>query len=373
MTDKEKAKAFDEALERFHQFKEKYCRKETHFGDVLFDKTGEMQKDFDSIFPQLAESEDERMRKAALKGIEYLEHELGWNAIGDTDILDVKEYLEKQKEHQNKSDAREKALGRDLTFPQDKDNDLDEIAQDYVNNVKEYNPEPTWDLMQTAVIYGYYCCEQKEQRELPFVKDVILGLPGLYLYDGERMHFQGNPVMKEKQKEPHYTKRNTLFDKCVENCDSEVMKEISNKVDEMLGKEQKSDTRDADDLQLLGFIYDLLNEIEWKDNWAMSKDECLQRLNNYRPQKPAEWNEEDERILKGIIGLVDHDQHYGVSNKKMLTWLKSLPMRCPKSSDSWKPSEEQMEALADTLEDMPEHYKPKCTLESLERDLKKLM
>ena len=59
MTDKEKAKAFDEALERFHQFKEKYCRKETHFGDVLFDKTGEMQKDFDSIFPQLAESEEQ--------------------------------------------------------------------------------------------------------------------------------------------------------------------------------------------------------------------------------------------------------------------------------------------------------------------------
>lgn len=41
----------------------------------------------------------------------------------------------------------------------------------------------------------------------------------------------------EKQKEHHYTKRNALFDKCVENCDPETMKEVSDKVDEMLENE----------------------------------------------------------------------------------------------------------------------------------------
>ena len=41
-------------------------------------------------------------------------------------------------------------------------------------------------------------------------------------------------------------------------------------------------------------------------------------------QKPTEWSEEDERILKGIIGLIDHNQHYGVGNKEMIAWLKSL-------------------------------------------------
>ena len=60
--------------------------------------------------------------------------------------------------------------------------------------------------------------------------------------------------------------------------------------------EQKPDTRDADDLQLLGFIYDLLNEIDWKDTWAMSKDECLRRLNNYRPQKSVEWKPQPESL-----------------------------------------------------------------------------
>ena len=49
------------------------------------------------LIPELVVSEDERMCKAALEGIEYLERELYWDAIGDTDILDVKDYLEKQK------------------------------------------------------------------------------------------------------------------------------------------------------------------------------------------------------------------------------------------------------------------------------------
>lgn len=52
-----------------------------------------------------------------------------------------------------------------MTFPQDKDTNVDEIAQDYVDGVKEYSPEPTWDLMQTAVCYGYHYCEMKEQRK----------------------------------------------------------------------------------------------------------------------------------------------------------------------------------------------------------------
>ena len=95
-------------------------------------------------------------------------------------------------------------------------------------------------------------------------------------------------------------------------------------------------------------------------------------------QKPAEWSEEDERILKGIIGFIDHNQHYGVSNKDMLNWLKSI-------RPSWKPTEEQMEALHCAIEDVAKfskrggrqvelenepYYK---ALRSLYEQLKKLM
>lgn len=45
---------------------------------------------------------------------------------------------------------------------------------------------------------GKWIAYLEKQKELPFVKDVVLGSPGLYFYDGERMHFRGEEV---KQKE----------------------------------------------------------------------------------------------------------------------------------------------------------------------------
>lgn len=53
-------KRYYEAMERFKAFKEKYYTKDTSLGDVIFDKTGEMQKDFESIFPELRESEEQK-------------------------------------------------------------------------------------------------------------------------------------------------------------------------------------------------------------------------------------------------------------------------------------------------------------------------
>lgn len=64
--------------------------------------------------------------------------------------------------------------------------------------------------------------------------------------------------------------------------------------------------------------------------------------------KDIEWSEEDEhRRTDAIYFLESAMKHYADTSEieKTIDWLKSLPMRCPKSSDNWKPSEEQMEAL----------------------------
>ena len=126
--------------------------------------------------------------------------------------------------------------------------------------------------------------------------------------------------------------------------------------DKYVSIKQKPDTRDANDLQLLGFIYDLLNEIEWKDNWAMSKDECLQRLNNYRPQKSVEWSEEDEKMrnlaidwaetISGQFSFVDMDS---MDFRKIITWLKSLPERFNlQPKEEWNEEDEKMLNLTKT-------------------------
>lgn len=57
------------------------------------------------IFPELKECKDERIRKAILSGLKYLETELGWDAVGDVDILDVYAWLGKQETSYTKRDV----------------------------------------------------------------------------------------------------------------------------------------------------------------------------------------------------------------------------------------------------------------------------
>ena len=74
------------------------------YNDSLLKKDNEAML---TLIPELAENDEERMCKAALEGIEYLERKLGWDFIGDTDILDVKEYLERQKDQKPVHTAKE--------------------------------------------------------------------------------------------------------------------------------------------------------------------------------------------------------------------------------------------------------------------------
>ena len=88
-------KKYKEALERFKTFREKYCTYgDLHFGDVIFDKTGEAQKALDATFPELQESEDERIRKGLIELIE------NWDYPQElfTTKRNIVAYLEKQKD-----------------------------------------------------------------------------------------------------------------------------------------------------------------------------------------------------------------------------------------------------------------------------------
>ena len=100
--------------------------------------------------------------------------------------------------------------------------------------------------------------------------------------------------------------------------------------------------RSLEDDHIIGFVYDLLNEIEWKDNWAMSKDECLRLLNNYRPQKPAEWSEEDKKMQKDIIQVL----------KSYI--FESNPSLCGSFPTYYL--EESFGAAKDWLESLPERF-----------------
>ena len=193
-------KLYNEALERFKSFKEKYYTKDTNLGDVIFDKNGEMQKDFNGIFPELRESEDERIRK------------------------------------------------------------------EIVSIVKQY---------------GRIC--EKEGDPCCTINDCLAYL--------------------EKQKEPHYTKRNALFDKCVAECDPEIMQRVSDEIDEMLEKEQKPAKHNLTtwhrDVVYCAMCNKNLDEglrCNLEIVYKIIKD-IIDRTPVVKEQKPAEWNPNNEDVI----------------------------------------------------------------------------
>ena len=114
------------------------------------------------------------------------------------------------------------------------------------------------------------------------------------------------------------------------------------------------------------------------------------KLKSLRPQPKQEWSEEDKLMIKCCLAAVKCYENtarrgdylpaqfciggYLTTPEKVADWLRSLCSR-PKSSDNWKPSEEQMKALDKAIPGCmgvagPEEVAP---LESLYTDLQKLL
>lgn len=116
----------------------------------------------------------------------------------------------------------------------------------------------------------------------------------------------------EKQKDPHFTKRNALFDKCVENCDPEIMKRVSDEVDKMLEKEQKLYWKPTKtDVALLNKAIITNNtltpiEREQLDIIRSRFGYCrASNCNGIIQEKPnSAEGSDDERIRKDIIALI---------------------------------------------------------------------
>ena len=252
MTTEEKAKAYDEALEKANA---RYDKNPTD-GYI-----GYANQILEEIFPVLKESEDERIRKEI---IGYLNSKVA--TAEETELLYFKRwiaYLEKQKE----------------------------------------NHIPWYDYQKSKEA-GYTIVPNEEYEQLI------------------------------KQKEPHYTKRNALFDKCVENCDPAVMQRVSDEVDEMLEKEQKPADFPTTDEEVNEFLKThskvevpekyktpdfVFSKQEYESYPIISKDTTS--------VKPAEWSEEDEHRRKDAIYFLESAmKHYADTSEieKTIGWLKSL-------------------------------------------------
>ena len=262
-------------------------------------------KPIDEIFPELRESEDERVRQRIVALVEQFAQGLNRGPM--------LAYLEKQKEQ-----PKEELIYR-----------LNGLMQDYIKDGKNEEEREHrfkcyqlfWDALEEETFF-----EQKEQKlpEMELLTKLEKALFDMLVERTNEITISEKQAKKyapivlaivKKEQKSEQSEMEREYVETLKGLVSDFIRDTGSgitdvayyqKICDWLDRrhiEQKPDTRDADDLQLLGFICDLLNEIKWKDSWAMSKEECLRRLNDYRPQKPAEWsypygiNETVDRIV----------------------------------------------------------------------------
>ena len=331
------------------KYKEALERARKLYNDAKANEYKSDMEDYESIFPELVESEDEKIRKD-LKDFLW---RIANGEMNDRGTMPSAEkcqewfaYLEKQKDLDKMivvspevwdnaiTDAYENGK-RDSEKQKENPKSADSISSNCVSDAKCEN---RWHKVTDSL---------PDNGRLVLAND-CLGNILLARYDGE-----GNWEVSVYDDDDYYC-RNTITKWC--DIPSEKQKEQKPvpplpPFDEMspedkwnhplylegfdMGRdvqkvfdEQKPVERSLEDSRIIGFVYALLNQIEWKDNWAMSKDECLRRLNNYRPQKPAEWSEEDDAYRIEAVKLLENPSLYESCpnlRQETIEWLKQLP------------------------------------------------
>ena len=353
----------------------------------------------ESIFPELRESKDERIRREILETLHYgLACEESVLMPGATTTLkEAIAYLERQKEQKslNISAASEW---------------LREHVCRYINS--EYNEfhhcvEYDGSIDKERLINDFE--EAMQQEEQKAIGDVVKN------------------VTKDKEAATKFLKSAGIMDN---NGELAEMYRSEQKPEEKLSKEEyvkkfkalcdayeiKLPNREYDIYGLCGDLHKLFGDIrkpaEWSEdiirkaieevgltqhqiNWfknnvfppkqewseedkknfgeAISyiKDDSLRDFLKSLPQRfnlrpKPEWNEEDNRRFRQVIDALDRNGY-----PLLAGWLESLPGRLT-LQPIWKPSKEQMEALKDAFrKDGGNEYRK--VINSLYRDLEKLL
>lgn len=293
MNTEEKAKAYDEVLERVKPLYE-WAKKDD----------SPMWSTYEYLFPQLAESEDDRIRKFLIEMFSHGTWQKEW-PFGPNEIV---AWLEKQKEHRETCTTFLAKI-------------LKHSAEGFRNVLKKkginYIPhESFWT--NTAGTFSKQECNEFYK----WMDDLTMELVTEETPEYKKGFKDGLDASKKEQKtekyglqkESHYTKRNALFDECVKNCDPEVMKNVSEKIDAMLEKEQKHTEPSDDELKRhQDELYDFkvfaakqakehhisfVHDFEWNNF-------CDELLSYFNEQKPVEYLSKEKvyDIMRNLTAL----------------------------------------------------------------------
>ena len=289
----------------------------------------------EEVLPELAESEDEKTRKALIETVKCIYD-------GDTMFLSEQQrdryiaWLEKQKENPKSADSIPPDCTSDVkcedrwhkvgdSLP---DNGRLVLAQDCLGNIllARYDGEGNWEVS----VYDkddYYC------------RNTITKWCEI-------------PSEKQKEQKPWKVGANAYF--TPEQKPAEFTHHETNESLQDAVTHQMEDDGDVDDFVRRGIDDIALKYAELGAKW--------------QKEQKQEWSKKDEEILNEIITIMEGGKvTSGTYLSEYAYWLKSL-------RPSWKPSEEQMKALnALNLHGGLSYVGQQNQLISLYQQLKKLL
>lgn len=293
--------------------------------DLLFSKMKEAGYEWDAINKKLvtktddAESKDENMIKELLFYLDWLDGRKNYAPRGVYSIKEMLAWVKKQ--------------GNLVKYYEDK---LDRCACDNFNK-------------------GYKKALEKQGEQKSFARYKV-GDTIYYNSFGRLVSFVIANVVEDGTDNPMYEDK---------DGDSVFQNDIVRYECAMRRGEQKSAWSEEDENKLSSVLF-LLHEYKNYnfDRWLKSLKDRVQ------PHPNQEWSEEDERLFQIVIDILDRENHLGnISHTDLIACVRKLKSLRPQST--WKPSEEQMKALAYAVFDTQSHsYHDR--LSSLEQQLKKL-
>ena len=401
MTNEEKARAYDEALEVMRQWIAPCHTKE---------QLDTLKK---SVFPELKESEDERIRE---KLIEYHKQQLEKNRDQEVGLFhkDAIDWLEKQKDASKAIETVERI-----------DKYIDENLAN-AHDMKDSNPDKKyyrgWDDAlgkMSGILQDVYSNEkQKEQKSEPVFKvgdkiklksepkypyrEIVDIKNGAYYFDEAVYLPFDNQDNWEKEQKSVVTHGETYR---VDTLGTQqvIAGKMPQKSVEWGEEDQKSLNRAinicisdfGEDCQTAKFLkslpkrFNLQSMQEWSeedekdiahiirildDCYAYGKhdlsktdhENLVNTLKSFRPQPKAELTLLDENIINAAVAFVEQNNHFnywgGIDKCTVIKALRSL-------KPHWKPNKDQIEALLNTLHPDDPYY---SELKSLYEQLQKL-
>ena len=295
-------KKYKEALERAKQFSEK---------PYLEDSKGIVEY----IFPELQESEDERIRKDIISLVIKW-----WKDDGEVESKfssknSMLAWLEKQSEKhlENYYEAeKEKA---------------DFVGDGFIECHADF-----LDFKEGDTYWLEYIGDDKYNVR----SDNLLGKT-YHITPCQLYTIFKKQTWLEKQAEPKYVLADAVLDN---NKDGLIADTIRCKRENQCEQKPWSEEDElclTETLYLIRNSYSVDDKVERLSNWVKSiKDRLL-------PQLKQEWSEDDEDNLTDIFVAIDNF-HTTNHKKELITFLKSL-----RPQPTWKPSDEQITVINDTI------------------------